>query len=166
MPLPPRGGGIVVYRGLIEKMQSPEELAAVLAHEMQHVVQRHSTRAMLRVLGLQLGLTILVGDPGVIGDLAARLGVLHLMRSDEQSADDRAVEALMKAEIDPAAMQRAFSHLAAVDPLRGAPSALQYLSTHPPIEERAARIAQLARNWHGPAKPLAVSLPTPCAGAR
>lgn len=160
------GGSIVVYRGLISKMTSPEELAAVLAHEMQHVVQRHSTKSMLRNTGIQLGLTLLFGDPGILGDLAGRLGMLHLLRSDEQSADDEGLAALMKAGIAPLAMQRAFEHLAQTDPLRGAPSALQYLSTHPPIEERAARIIELGKNWPGPARPFGFALPKPCAAAR
>ena len=41
------GGNIVVYRGLLELTHSPEELAGVLAHEMQHVLKRHSTRRII-----------------------------------------------------------------------------------------------------------------------
>jgi len=38
------GGNIIVYSGLIEKTGSPEALAAVLAHEMQHIKKRHVTK--------------------------------------------------------------------------------------------------------------------------
>src|SRR5438270_501081 len=42
------GGYIAVYRGLLEKTEAPEELAGVLAHEMQHVLHRDATRALIR----------------------------------------------------------------------------------------------------------------------
>src|SRR5690606_36535147 len=41
------GGSIILFRGLIERAESPDELAGVLAHEMQHVLLRHSTQALL-----------------------------------------------------------------------------------------------------------------------
>ena len=39
------GGHVVVFRGLIDKAESPEEVAGILAHEMAHVTQRHGTQA-------------------------------------------------------------------------------------------------------------------------
>jgi len=42
------GGYIVVFRGLLEKTPTPEEFAGVLAHEMQHVLLKHSARAIAR----------------------------------------------------------------------------------------------------------------------
>ena len=48
MALP--GGTIVVFQGLINITDSPEELAGVLAHEFQHVLLRHSTRGIIRAL--------------------------------------------------------------------------------------------------------------------
>jgi Zn-dependent protease with chaperone function len=47
------GGRIVVFRGLLEKTGRPEELAGVLAHEMQHVVLRHPLEAILRQISLR-----------------------------------------------------------------------------------------------------------------
>lgn len=38
------GGHIVVFTGILEKMDSSDELAALLAHEATHVEERHSTR--------------------------------------------------------------------------------------------------------------------------
>jgi len=42
------GGTVVVFRGLLEEIESPEELAGVLAHEIQHVTHKHATRALMR----------------------------------------------------------------------------------------------------------------------
>lgn len=41
------GGHIVLFNGILHQTRTPEELAGVLAHEMQHVLQRHSTRTPL-----------------------------------------------------------------------------------------------------------------------
>ena len=38
------GGQVILLRGLLERTRTPEELAGVLAHELQHVLQRHATR--------------------------------------------------------------------------------------------------------------------------
>lgn len=44
------GGHIVVFTGILERMDLPEELAALLAHEGTHVQERHSTRMLMRQL--------------------------------------------------------------------------------------------------------------------
>ena len=41
------GGYIVIYKGLLKYTKSPEELAGVLAHEIEHVIHRHVTRMLL-----------------------------------------------------------------------------------------------------------------------
>ena len=48
------GGHVVLFRGLIEQAGNPEEVAGVLAHEIQHVAQRHATRALEASTGLLL----------------------------------------------------------------------------------------------------------------
>ncbi|MBL4665103.1 MAG: M48 family metallopeptidase, partial [Nitrospinaceae bacterium] len=42
------GGNIIVFEGLLKIVDSPEELAGVLAHEAQHIFLKHSTRGILR----------------------------------------------------------------------------------------------------------------------
>ena len=42
------GGHVVLSRGLLERTGAPEQLAGVLAHELQHVYRRHATRAIIR----------------------------------------------------------------------------------------------------------------------
>ncbi len=56
------GGYIVVLRGLLEEMRTAEELAGVLAHEIQHVLRRHSTKALVQHLSTGLLLTAVSGD--------------------------------------------------------------------------------------------------------
>ncbi len=53
------GGLIVVYSGLIERLESPEEMAAVLAHELGHVVHRDAMKNLIRQIGLSTLLSLL-----------------------------------------------------------------------------------------------------------
>jgi Zn-dependent protease with chaperone function len=80
------GGIIVVHSGLIEATRRPEELAGVLAHEVQHVEQRHSLQALVKDLGLR-GLWMLVtGDlgSGALGEVALQLSSLRFSLGAEE----------------------------------------------------------------------------------
>ncbi len=56
------GGHIYVYQGLIDRAQSPDELAGVLAHEMGHVAHRDGTRTVLQTAGLSFLFGMMLGD--------------------------------------------------------------------------------------------------------
>ena len=60
MALP--GGNIVVFSGLMEKTDSPEALAAVLAHEIQHIEKRHVTKKMIENASMGLIISAATGD--------------------------------------------------------------------------------------------------------
>lgn len=104
------GGGMVLFRGLVEAARTPEELAGVLAHEMSHVVHRHGTRALIRELSLRALVAIVTGNVAGLEQAlgtAGQLGGLRYRRSDELEADRAAVALLAAAQIDPAGMVRA-----------------------------------------------------------
>src|SRR5436189_214925 len=86
------------------------------------VVQR-----LVRALGIQTVLSLMLGDPGVLGGLAGNLGILHFMRSDEESADDGALETLEKAGIPPVEMVRAFENLEEFERKHGASVPIKYI---------------------------------------
>jgi predicted Zn-dependent protease len=140
------GGYIVLFRGLLEQTRSPEELAGVLAHEMQHVLRRHTTRALIQHVSTGLLLTAVTGDmtgPLAYGLQSARiLGQLQYSRRAEAEADAEGMRMLLVARIDPAGM---------IDFLEGlmkgekAPrTVLKYLSTHPSTSNRLERLRALA----------------------
>src|SRR5882724_4250501 len=56
------GGHIVVLRGLLERTRTPEELAGVLAHEIQHVYHRHPTRLVVQHTSAGLLAAAVAGD--------------------------------------------------------------------------------------------------------
>ncbi len=55
------GGEIFFHSALLEKSESVHEVAAVMGHEVQHVLQRHGMRGIVRSAGLSIGLTVLLG---------------------------------------------------------------------------------------------------------
>jgi Zn-dependent protease with chaperone function len=136
-------GYIVVHRGLIARAASAEELAGVLAHEIEHVEGRHSLRGMLQALGLSALWMAVSGDVG--GGLAAEwirhLAAMQFSRQQEEAADSGGYARLLQAGIDPRGMASFFDRLAgaAGEP----PQALSLLSTHPASSERSARLKQL-----------------------
>ncbi|MBN8730253.1 MAG: M48 family metallopeptidase [Acidobacteria bacterium] len=142
------GGYVNVYCGLVQRLDSGDEFAAILAHEFQHVTQRHSTRNLVRTLLIRTALTLTgTGGEGLF-DTAAMLGALQLMRGDESAADALGLELLERARIDPRAMARAFERIDhdSTEPRGDLPGALDYLSTHPSTQSRIEAARRAARS--------------------
>ncbi|MBI5367862.1 MAG: M48 family metallopeptidase [Planctomycetes bacterium] len=137
------GGYVMIYSGLLREAESPEEVAGVLAHEIQHVERRHAVRGLVKKLGIQAIAGLLFGGDGGFasqsGALAAELGGLKFDRDQESESDRLGVTLLRRARIDPAGMAVFFEKLAA----RGDAGALSYLSTHPDSAARAAAVRRL-----------------------
>ena len=140
------GGYILVFRGLLEKTRSPEELAGVLAHEFQHVLHRHPTRALLQNVSTGLLIAALTGDAsGVMTfglESARTLGELRYSRQNEEEADGEGMRMLIRAGIDPGGMISFFEVLQREEGKGGA--LFQYLSTHPQTKDRVERLKLLA----------------------
>jgi beta-barrel assembly-enhancing protease len=147
------GGYVVVYRGLLDKTRRPEEAAAVLAHEMQHVIQRHSVRGMMRGLSIWVALALVTGNAGdTLIHIAGTLGNLHYQRGDENEADVEGLRMLESSGVDPKAM---VSMLQLLDTVQGdAPVAAKYFSTHPLTRERIDRVRELAGESRNLSRPL------------
>ncbi len=154
------GGYIVVFHGLLTKTRTPEELAGVLAHEMQHVVQRHGIRALLRKQSMGVLISALGGDMrGMASALnaAGALGQLRYSRSDEDSADREGMKMLQPAQIDPRGMVDVFRTLQRE--AGNIPSGPPYLQTHPPIGARIETLRRLAAQAHYVPVPLLPGYP-------
>lgn len=137
-------GFIVVHRGLIEKAASAEEVAGVLAHEIEHVEQRHALRAIAQELGFTALWILVTGDVGggIAGEWLKGLAGMQFSRSQEASADAGGYQRLLAAKVDPRGMASFFEALAKQQ--GDLPGGLSLLSTHPASAERAAAIkAQL-----------------------
>jgi predicted Zn-dependent protease len=153
------GGEVVVFTGLLPVLESPEELAGILAHEARHVLSRHGLTLLARAAGVRVILGVLTGDAGevaaALGGVAGELLSLSYGREAERDADRGAVEILVAAGIDPAPLARFFAR-----PLPGegtSPSAGSLFATHPGGRERAEALEALAREkGRPPYRPLEV----------
>ena len=150
------GGSIVVFRGLIEQTKTPEELAGVLAHEMQHVLQRHSTQAVIQHGSTGLLLAALTGDmtgPLAYGLQSARvLAQLQYSRRAEAQADAEGMKMLLAARVDPHGIVRFFEGVSDRD---NQPRLVrEYLSTHPNAGDRIDRLSRIAAQATQTPQPL------------
>jgi Zn-dependent protease with chaperone function len=128
------GGVVVVHTGLIKAVKRPEELAGVLAHEMQHVELRHSLKGLIKEMGLRGLWAASTGDLAgtVAGQAAVKLTSLRFSRDAEREADKHGFATLVSRNIDPQGMVDFFGTMkreAGVTP----PA---WLSTHPDSQAR------------------------------
>ena len=138
------GGYVVVFTGLMRKAESGEEVAGVLSHELNHVLQRHGMERLVKMMGLAAVVSILVGDQqGLIGlarQLGLELATLKFGREQETEADVTGIRLLSDARIAPDGMIRFFERLSEKDKER-----VELFSSHPMSAARAGRLkAELA----------------------
>ncbi|MEO7508913.1 MAG: M48 family metallopeptidase, partial [Pyrinomonadaceae bacterium] len=141
------GGHVYITTGLMN-LATDDELAAVLAHEIGHVVARHSLvtiqqrQAIDSLAGLVGSLTGIVGqDAGELGTLAAQLVASPLIlahdRDQEREADFLGVNTMSKAGYDPQGMITMFHKMAKISKtdsdLLGS-----IFSDHPDVPERVS----------------------------
>ena len=136
------GGIVVVHSGLLAATRSPEELAGVLAHEVQHVELRHSLRSLIKQMGLSAVWALVSGDlaSAAGGKAAQQMLSLKFSRDAEREADAAGFDALLRAGINPAGMPAFFATL---DKAGAAPPEL--LSTHPASAARREALAARVR---------------------
>ncbi|HSG31489.1 MAG TPA: M48 family metallopeptidase [Thermodesulfobacteriota bacterium] len=135
------GGEIILFRGLIEKSNRPEEVAGVVAHEIQHIEQRHFTKILIKELSIGIFLGLMIGDSQVVGtalNYANMLRSLAYKRSEESSSDAEGMKMLIKAGIDPKGMVDFFEIMK--KEYDGTTEVSEYLSTHPNTENRIEKL--------------------------
>ncbi|MFU8838596.1 MAG: M48 family metalloprotease [Thiohalomonadaceae bacterium] len=145
------GGYIFITTGAFALMQDEAELAAVLAHEVAHVNQRHIVNALgIRgsEQGAEAGLSRLIGGATDTVRVAFEQAIDKavqilfdegLKQADEMEADHLGVVTAALAGYDPQAMTR---YLARIEAQRGEETAILY-KTHPPMAQRQQAIGEL-----------------------
>lgn len=127
------GAKIFVFDGLIKEAESPEEVAGILAHEIEHVKRRHVLRLLLQNSFAWIGLSqVIKPDSGTAGEILKFLINAQFTKSQEAEADEGALDRLLRAKVATAGMANFFSRMAA----KG--SVPVFLSDHPSEESRQA----------------------------
>ncbi len=139
------GGYVVVFTALLQKAENAEEVAGVLSHELNHVLERHALERIVKQLGLVAVVGIIVGDQQGLGRVMKQVGVellsLKFGRNQETEADVTGVQLLHRSRIDPSGMVTFFQRLAEKES-----GGVEWLSTHPMSAGRAQRLkAEIAR---------------------
>jgi predicted Zn-dependent protease len=152
------GGHVFVTTGLLRLVETPEELAGVLAHELAHVTRRHGLQQLVAGLGPLTAIQLAFGDQqGLLTELlssSVALAALSFSRNQEREADATAFACLAEAGVDPRGLKRFFLRLQGVEPddpalLHGAADAddgdggSDVLSTHPLTGERIRNMEAL-----------------------
>lgn len=130
------GGNVVIFSGLLKYADSPEEVAAVLAHEIGHVEERHVVNKVVKELGITLLLSVLSGgDPGFTYEIIQQSISSVFDRKQESSADDYGLKLLENSQIHPNAMAAIFRKIR--DKYSSSTyETLELLSTHPNTNKR------------------------------
>jgi len=142
------GGVIFISRALLGILENEAELAAVLAHEIGHVAEKHALKSIRRAQFLQgvgtISAATMKGSEGkkfesMIGDLQATLFDKGLDKGMEFEADLAALETAYRTGYDPSAM---IGVLQKLKKLQGADAKKgSWFSTHPPLDERISRLS-------------------------
>ena len=153
------GGLIVFYAPLIRLTETPEELAAIMAHEIGHVVNRDPLRKLIRQIGLSATLAILGGEStAILEDLIKDLLDLKYSRDQEREADDFALQTLAASGIDPAHFASIMQKLSS-GKTNGNDKVFNYLSTHPHLDERVTKARQASERFANHTEPLELDWP-------
>jgi Zn-dependent protease with chaperone function len=143
------GGYVVFFRGMIDAAHSPNEIAAVLGHEVGHVVNRDPTRHALRSSGSIGILGLLFGDfagGAAVLFLTEKLISANYAQAAESGADEFAYTALEDAGVSPAALGDMFERLR--DKYGDTEGVVSHFVSHPTLTSRIDR-SRAAANDEG-----------------
>lgn len=143
------GGYIGIHYGLLLATHSEDEFAAVLAHEIAHITQRHHARSYdalnntnLPIVAALIAAMILGANDSEVGEAAfasiaagAVQKQINFTRANEQEADRIGIGLLANAGFDPHSMPTFFELLARASRLYGSQPP-EFLLTHPVSETR------------------------------
>lgn len=124
------GGEIRINTGLLQKAGSPEEIAGVLAHEIEHVHHRHIMEGALVHLFTIEGVHLIFGDATSAASFARYFLNMNFTRSQESQADEDGLKRLQKAHISNLGFKRFFERMEKEN------STPVFLSDHPADQTR------------------------------
>lgn len=160
---------IFIHRGLITALDTIDELAGIMGHEVAHAASRHVSqsidRAKLVSIGSMAGMLagVLIGAAGggdagqalTVGAMAAgQSSMLAFTRDNETEADQKAILFLKQTCYSPMGLLSGLGKMRAAD-YRGIEGIPDYFKTHPGTGKRVAHVAGLLADYTPPPTPTA-----------
>ena len=144
------GGFIYVNRGVLSRASNESELAGVLAHEIEHVVERHSVKQMEQAQQADIGVGLVCALTRVCANPAAQAAIqvggsayfAKNSREDEVHADEGGFQNMIRAGENPRGMLTFFQKILAEDGSGGG-GASAWFSDHPGTQDRIADIERM-----------------------
>jgi predicted Zn-dependent protease len=146
------GGFIYVNRGVLSRATNESELAAVLGHEIEHVVERHSVKQMEQMQGANVGAGVLCALTNVCDSGLAQAGIqasgtllfAKFSRDDEVHADEGGFQNEMRAGLNPRGMLTFFNKLLAEEQQSaGGGATASWFADHPGTQDRIADVQRM-----------------------
>lgn len=143
------GGPIFITAALMDRLETEGQLAGVLAHEVGHVVARHSAEHIAKAQltqGLSGAVIIAASDPdnpnssqhaAAVAAVVGQMINMKYGRDDELESDRLGVRFMAEAGYDPRSLIRVMEILAEASGGEGPP---EFASTHPNPERRVEQI--------------------------
>jgi predicted Zn-dependent protease len=126
---------MVIYTGLVKESSSPEALFGVMAHELAHMELNHVMKKLSKEIGLSVLLSMTTGGKGAqVQEVLKLLSSSAYDRSLETEADQKAVDYLLKAGVDPKPFADFLYQLSFQNPLH---EHFYWISTHPESKARS-----------------------------
>jgi len=137
------GGYIFITRGMLEKLQTEAQLAAILSHETIHVVARDTMNVMSNQIGIEILLSAVISKDTpraavTAAQLTRRILSLSYSREDEKLADLGGLDYMARAGYDPHAMIQMMQILQSQQKYQP----MEFFSTHPSPENRIGYIRE------------------------
>jgi len=145
------GGYVFITKGMLKKLTTEAQLAGILAHEIVHVVARHSSAAMSSQIGTELVLSAVISEEtpkGILtaADLVHQIVGLQYSKKDEREADLAGLDYMVAAGYNPFGMVETMQMLQNQQKTRS----IEFFSTHPAHKNRIAYLTQtIQTKYHG-----------------
>jgi beta-barrel assembly-enhancing protease len=138
-------GTIIIYTGLLNRMDDYDELAGLIGHEVSHINDRHSMKMLCRNLSGRIFISLIFSDINglmeVITDNARNLQSLSYSRQFEKQADEQGTDLMIINRINPNGMIKLFTRLKTEEKV----TVPVFISTHPMTCNRIQEIQKIIK---------------------
>lgn len=146
------GGHVYVTTGLLDFVESDDELAGVIGHEIAHVALRHGAQQIEAIAAAEAALQALAtADPNleniyadnstqIAVELVATIAFAGWGRQAELDADEYGAIYMFHADYNPQSIIDLFTRFQSIEDTGTGDILTQLLATHPPFDERIARV--------------------------